>query len=276
MTMKHRGEYNDSVSGSGLTGGLRVYRQAKPGKPLVSIITVSLNAEKSIESTVNSVVSQSYDYIEYIVIDGGSTDGTLSILYRHDCDINYWVSQEDKGIYDAMNKGVASCHGDWILFLGADDVLAGEDVVSTAVGELNVYRNFHGEYPTLLYGNVLYDNGVFFKSRVSVLLLLHNTVHHQAAIYRADLFKEFTYDTSHRAISDYELNLLIYNKKLPTLYLDKVVCRCSHGGASSNLKNRTKTIRELNAIRKKHLPKAVNLILTAFILCKTFVRTKLL
>ena len=92
-------------------------------KIIISIITVSYNAVKTIEQTISSVVNQSYSNIEYIIIDGGSTDGTVDIIKKYEDRIAYWVSEPDGGIYDAMNKGIKVATGDYIQIIGADDFL---------------------------------------------------------------------------------------------------------------------------------------------------------
>lgn len=92
-------------------------------KPLISIITVVYNGEKYLEATIESIINQTYDNVEYIIIDGGSTDGTLEIIKKYEESLAYWKSEKDKGIYDAMNKGLALCHGDIIGIVNADDYL---------------------------------------------------------------------------------------------------------------------------------------------------------
>ena len=89
--------------------------------PLISVITVSYNAVSTIEDTILSVINQTYPNIEYIIIDGGSADGTVDIIEKYVDRISYWVSEPDKGIYDAMNKGLKVANGDWAIFMGSDD-----------------------------------------------------------------------------------------------------------------------------------------------------------
>ena len=90
--------------------------------PLISVVTVSYNAVSTIEQTIISVLNQMYSNIEYIIIDGGSTDGTVDIIKRYDDKIAYWRSEPDRGIYDAMNKGILQAKGEWIYFIGASDL----------------------------------------------------------------------------------------------------------------------------------------------------------
>lgn len=89
--------------------------------PLISVVTVSYNAVGTIEQTLLSVINQTYPNIEYIIIDGGSTDGTVDIIKKYADEIVYWISEPDKGIYDAMNKGIKKANGEWINFINAGD-----------------------------------------------------------------------------------------------------------------------------------------------------------
>ncbi len=108
-------------------GGLRIkgyFKKSFEDKPLISIITVVFNGEKYLEETILSVINQSYDNIEYIIIDGGSTDGTIEIIKKYEDKINYWVSEKDKGIYDAMNKGILLTNQDsYLMWINAGDGL---------------------------------------------------------------------------------------------------------------------------------------------------------
>lgn len=105
-------------------GGLRTkgyFKKSYPNKPLVSVITIVFNGDQYLEETINSVINQTYDNVEYIVIDGGSTDGTLQIIKKYEDKIDYWLSEKDRGIYDAWNKGLKLATGDIIGFANADD-----------------------------------------------------------------------------------------------------------------------------------------------------------
>ncbi len=105
-------------------GGLRTqgyFKQTYEDKPLISIITVVYNGEKYLEETILSVLNQSYDNVEYIIIDGGSTDGTVDIIKKYEDSIDYWVSESDGGISDAFNKGLKYCTGDLVGIINADD-----------------------------------------------------------------------------------------------------------------------------------------------------------
>ena len=92
--------------------------------PKISVITVSLNAEKTIERTICSVLRQNYDNLEYIIIDGDSSDGTVDIIRKYNDKLSYWISEPDEGLYYAMNKGLRVATGDYVIFLNSDDFFA--------------------------------------------------------------------------------------------------------------------------------------------------------
>lgn len=107
-----------------MTGGKRTRGERKSGtaeRPLVSIVTVVYNGESTLQRTIESVLAQDYPNIEYIIVDGGSKDGTVNLIKRYDDRLDFWVSERDKGIYDAMNKGVSLCSGEWVALINADD-----------------------------------------------------------------------------------------------------------------------------------------------------------
>lgn len=98
--------------------------------PLVSIVTVTYNAIETIEQTILSVINQDYPNIEYIIIDGGSTDGTIDVIKKYEKSLSYWISEPDKGLYDAMNKGIVKATGEWITMRNSGDVFAEKDSLS--------------------------------------------------------------------------------------------------------------------------------------------------
>ena len=115
---------NLAIENERVEGGVRtkdIFKKSATNRPLVTIITVAYNAEKYIDQTIRSVLKQTYENIEYIIIDGSSTDATLDIIKKYEDKIDYWVSEKDDGIYDAMNKGIKFSRGDIIGILNADD-----------------------------------------------------------------------------------------------------------------------------------------------------------
>lgn len=128
-----------------LKGGLipegRFNKRSEPGKPLVSIITIVYNGEQLLEPTLLSVLGQTYSNIEYIVVDGSSTDGTLDIIKRYNDQLALWISEPDKGIYDAMNKGLQMAQGDYVWFMNTGDSIAEADTLEKilACGAADIY-----------------------------------------------------------------------------------------------------------------------------------------
>ncbi|GAB3576048.1 glycosyltransferase family 2 protein [Spirosoma luteolum] len=211
-------------------------------KPILSIITVVFNAHTTIEHTLRSVISQKNDSVEYWLIDGGSTDGTLDVIRQYASQLTGYISEPDRGIYDAMNKGIDRCNGEWVYFLGADDRLADGALESIIPHLKPPYQ--------LIYGNTLFDNGHLMKSSLGSRTLAQNTVHHQSAFYNRALFETFQYDTTLKIISDYELNLRVYVFSVPAEYIPITVAICATGGASSNL---NESLKETNLIRARYI-----------------------
>ena len=209
--------------------------------PSVSIIIPLYNNRKSIEKAIQSVITQNYPNKELIVIDGGSTDGSQAVVKAYNDWIAYFISEKDNGIYDAMNKGIDKATGEWLFFLGSDDALE-PNVLREVASHLSAEK-------TLIYGDVLFENGWRFPSFFSPRTVFQNTIHHQGAFYRRVLFNGFRYNTNLRILSDYELNLIIYQRKLPVQKVPMVIARCGDGGASSEIRL---SIQETNYIRSLH------------------------
>ncbi len=225
---------------------------------MITVITATFNAAKTLLNAMQSIRSQSYPNIECLVMDGGSTDGTVEILKNNEDIVDYWSSEADSGIYDALNKGVESARGDWILFLGADDRFAADEILETIFAR----RQIGDE--VLIYGDVRYENAARpFMSEISTKTLLHNTVHHQGAFYSRKLFDAgWRYDAGFKLIADYDLNLRIARAKHKVVKLDGVVVSicCDNGRSRTNL---GALLRETNAIRGKHCGSFTNKLLSA-------------
>ncbi len=245
-----------------MAGGRRQrgeHKRSAPGLPLISIITVVLNGEQSLERTIASVLNQDYGNIEFLVVDGGSTDGTVPLLEKYDEGIDYWISERDEGIYDAMNKGIDAAHGDWLFFLGADDMLFDSGTISFVARELR-------EEQSIVYGNILYPDQRVVRSRFNLFTLLHNTIHHQGAFYNARLFAGWRYDTGFRLIADYELNLKIYLEKMNHRAIDRIISVCNPAGQSRA--NLELAFAETNLARKKFFGRAANALLSGLYFVK--------
>lgn len=143
-------------------GGLRTkgyYKKSIPEKAVATVITVVFNGERYLEETILSVINQTYDNVEYIIIDGGSTDNTINLIKKYEDKIDYWVSEKDGGIYDAMNKGISLSSGVMTNLLNADDYYYGNNVIA------NVMERVVGNGNTIYVGDTLlvgtYGSAVF-------------------------------------------------------------------------------------------------------------------
>jgi glycosyltransferase involved in cell wall biosynthesis len=215
--------------------------ESKPGNPLVSIITVVKDDEKHLERTIRSVVNQSYDNIEYIIIDGASTDGAVDIIRKYEDSIDYWVSEADNGIYDAMNKGVNFASGDWIYFLGCNDILL-DNLSYIAI-------NFK-DSNTIYYGDVYYRKlHKIYDGRFNAYKLMLKNICHQSVFYPQKVFGKYSFDQRYKSLADYVLNVKCYgDKDLNFAYLPILVAvfnddRKKHGIDSEFEKDRKQIIR---------------------------------
>lgn len=224
-----------------------------PDNPKVSIITAVYNGALYLEQTIQSVMAQTYQNIEYIVIDGGSTDGTVDILKKYDQAITHWISEKDKGIYDAWNKGLAKATGEWIAFLGADDILLpnamelyaqelqGKDLefISAKVEMVDEDLNH-----LLFYGRPWKWSSHKHQMKVS----------HVGALHHRSLFAKYgTFDASYKIAGDYEF-LLRPREKLKTHFFPAVTAKMRAIGVSKTNNNVFKEV-----LRAKNETAQINL-----------------
>lgn len=204
-------------------------QQKGEGKPLISIITVVYNGEKYLEETIQSVINQTYDNIEYIIIDGGSTDCTVDIIKKYEDRIDYWVSERDGGIYDAMNKGIGLSHGEWLNFMNAGDWFFKEDVLE------NIFAKTSYQNVDILYG----DHEVRYPNRKRIAkagnmqdIWKGSRFSHQSAFISSKLHKANKFNLSNRIGADFEFFYKAYKNKAKFKFVNLVASSISSGGLS--------------------------------------------
>ncbi len=206
--------------------------------PVVSIITVCFNSEKTIRNTIESVLSQDYPNIEYLIIDGGSTDNTLSIVREYDVRISRIVSERDHGIYDAMNKGISFASGEIIGMLNSDDIYINDHAVSELIKKMlsedadSVFADLIIVDPDNLNKVIrYYDSSYFEPSKFKFgWMPAHPTFFVKKALYD----KVGPYSLDYQISADYEMLIrLLWVQKASYTYLQKPVVRMRYGGAST-------------------------------------------
>jgi putative colanic acid biosynthesis glycosyltransferase len=214
-------------------GGLRADGYGKSslrGRPLVTVVTVVLNDAVGLQKTIASVTSQTYDNIEFILIDGGSSDATLEVIRGCQDRIDFWISEPDRGIYDAMNKGVASATGDWVIFLNAGDCFYRPDTVA-AVFRMNCLD------ADFIYGDTFFLGGDFHgvvKAWDFSQLWKTMVFTHQSLFTKASLLKTRKFDTSFRICADYDIIFSSYMEGRKFVYADMVIATFDPGYSDVN------------------------------------------
>lgn len=220
----------------------------------VSVITISYNNAEGLQRTIESVLAQAYIDYEYIVIDGGSTDNSHSIIESYQDRIAYWVSEPDKGVYDAMNKGIAVAKGQYLHFLNSGDFYASDTVLSSV---------FSKEYDVpLLRGNQICDYGNrterwtnLGNRQVTLYDMFVNTLLHQATFIRRDMFDKYgVYDDSLKIVSDWKFFFKAILGGEKTIYLSVDVVVFEMNGISTNKSHGEKHLEERKKVISELMP----------------------
>ena len=197
--------------------------------PLITVVTVTFNAEKYLEDTIQSVVGQDYEQLEYIIIDGGSTDGTIDIIKRYEEQIAFWISESDEGIYDAMNKAVRYANGVFVNFMNAGDMFYAHDVVSRMVKEADPDAG-------LIYGDTLFytEDGSeeLVKAKEVDELWKAMIFNHNGLFARKTLLEKFPFDTFYKIVADSKFVIQCYLDGKTFSYVNTTVNRYLNGGFS--------------------------------------------
>ena len=214
----------------------------------ISIISINLNNAEGLKKTISSVYEQSYSGIEYIIIDGGSTDESLDIINDSADKLNYWISEKDSGMYHAMNKGIAEANGDYLLFLNSGDSLTNSESIENAVGLFNnediIYGNINAVFNGSIVRTETYPDTLNFNYFVS------GAIPHQGMFIKKSVFTRIgLYDEDLKICSDWKFQLdAICKLKCSYKHIDLIVSDYSGDGISSREENQNQIRKEKETV----------------------------
>jgi glycosyltransferase involved in cell wall biosynthesis len=214
-----------------------------------SVITITRNDKDGLEKTIRSVISQSFTDYEYIVIDGGSTDGSTDIIKKYVAHITYWISEPDKGIYNAMNKGVSRAHGEYLNFMNSGDCYHSSSVLEEINSKLCDEDILIGKCCRA--DTMEIYRGVKAGQSVTLMTLMKEMINHQSTFYKRTVFDRHLYDEQLRIIADWKLNLqsIVYDnctvKVIDTLVTDYDMTGISTTNSELFVAERKKVMDEL-------------------------------
>ena len=217
-----------------------------------SIITINYNNCDGLRRTIESVVNQSCKDYEYIVIDGGSTDGSREVIEEYADHIDYWVSEPDKGIYNAMNKGIKVAHGDYLNFMNSGDYFYDENVLSNTLPHLNA---------DIVTGKSINEDlsarAFHVSNHPSMIQFYHNTVDHQASFIAKKLFDNSFYDENYKIVSDWKFyieNIIFQNC---TFSLMPVTVAFFQNGGISEVQKELNEVERMDVLGKLFPPRVL-------------------
>ncbi len=221
-------------------GGLRkqgCFKTSTLDKPLITVVTAVFNGEKHLEETIKSVINQTYENVEYIIIDGGSTDATLDIIKKYEGNIDYWVSEDDEGISDAFNKGVRLTLGTYINFQGDGDGYYEKNSLQNLIADVNFIDDIFisGRVQRVsAVGNEIYISK-YFKKFNKKSLLFKMSIPHQGLLTHISYFKRYgLFDLNNTFCMDYEHLLRSYEKFPNVVTKDLIVARWRSDGLGTD------------------------------------------
>ena len=206
--------------------------------PKLSIITINYNNAEGLQKTIESVIPQTFKDYEYLVIDGGSNDGSKGIIEKFNTKINYWISEKDKGIYNAMNKGINQAQGEYCLFLNSGDFLCTSKVLEE-VFAINSTAD-------IIYGNMMIDWGNGTKTEgimpdtITAQQMYNDTLWHPVSFIKRELFEKYgLYNEDYKMVADYDFFFkTIIEKKVSTKHIPLLVSEYNVNGFSSKAENK--------------------------------------
>lgn len=221
--------------------------------PKLSIITINYNNLRGLQKTIESVVSQTFKDFEYIIIDGGSTDGSKALIEKYAESITYWVSEKDNGIYPAMNKGIQVANGEYLLFLNSGDWLCKGDVIEELIKEVNGIDIIYGDWCHV------YSDGRIIEDKFPDLitfnfLAFEYSLPHQASLIKKSLFARIgLYDEQLKMVSDWKFYLqAIFTEQCSYMHKHLFIVYYNKEGFSSNPENDLLQQKERKFVLENH------------------------
>jgi glycosyltransferase involved in cell wall biosynthesis len=218
----------------------------------LSIITINYNNDHGLQKTILSVVNQNFKDFEYIVIDGGSSDGSKETIVDNSSRMTYWVSEKDNGIYHAMNKGIKNATGEYCLFLNSGDYLVDKNVLSHLFANKLTKDIVYGDMK-INKGNGNLELGRM-PNRMGIYQLYRDTLWHPVSFIKRDLFSKYgDYDESFKIVADYEFfvkTILFY--KVSTQHISQFISVFDSSGISSHVNNKNEILRERSKVQEKY------------------------
>lgn len=223
----------------------------------LSIITINRNNADGLDKTIQSVINQAYQDFEYIVIDGNSTDHSVDIIKKHSNNVNYWISETDRGIYNAMNKGIAKANGNYLLFLNSGDYLVNKDVLKSAFE--------HQQTADIIYGNMQIDwgNGKItsgkMPDKITFKQMYLDTLWHPVSFIKKSLFSTYgLYNEAYKIVADYDFffKVIIMNNAT-TYYINMDIALYNLTGLSSLATNKAIEQAERKKVIESYLPQSI-------------------
>lgn len=201
-------------------------------EPLVSIVTVVYNGINHLEKTIISVINQTYKNLEYIIIDGESTDGTIEIIKKYEKKISFWISEKDSGIYNAMNKGIKSAKGEFLCFMNSADTFYNASVVE------DIFLNKDYSKADIIFGSTyIYKNNKLYEKKPKKLKTIINgrmIFVHQSSFVRTEVLNQNLFNEEYKVNADYDLFLGLYLRKYHFLSINHPVSIYDNNGFSQH------------------------------------------
>lgn len=201
-------------------------------KPLVSIITAVYNGEKYLEKTIKSVLAQSYENIEYIIIDGGSTDGTVDIIKKYEDKISYWISEKDSGVYEAMNKGLKVARGEYVAILNADDYYTPDAIALSIKNIIETKSDYSIANVDYVESNAIIRPIYPLKEDYVYQEMPYP---HVSAVISEKVYNDIgLFDEGFKIAGDHDMALRIHLKGYKACYVNEIIAHLEEGGISSS------------------------------------------